>query len=157
MSDQSEVGFIGVDSWGEKSFAVPIQHFDFDRIDSPEDFVRERIAQGKEITPLLHAWAKHLAEHEQAKTVRALIALVIQAKKPRQRIDEIAFACGMLATEGATCESLGKKHGISKQAFQNAVEKVCDTLGLRKLRTMRSDEARAKMRKANFRQTTKTK
>lgn len=148
-----DVGFISVDAWSEASFVVPIEHFDFDNLDAPEDLVRQRISEGKPIAELVKAWAGALAEQNQADTVRALLSLIIQAKKPRQRVDEIAFACGMFLSEGETIISLAKRHGISKQAFQRGVMTVCETLNLRKTRTMRSDEACKTMRRTNFRRT----
>jgi len=46
-----DVGFINIDSWSEQSFAVPIQHFDFDALDDPEGFIKEKLQAGK---PILH-------------------------------------------------------------------------------------------------------
>lgn len=146
-----EIGFVPIDSWSEESFAVPIQQFNFDAIDSPEDFIKEQIAAKKPIGPVLQAWANSIAEHKQAETVRAIMTLIVAAKKPRQRVDEIAFACGMLLAEGETIISMAKKHGISKQAFQRGVVTVCESLGLRKTRTMRGEEAKETMANTNYR------
>jgi hypothetical protein len=149
--DNNEIGFIPVDEWGEESFAVPIQQFDFNALDKPEDYIREAVKEGREIMPIVRAMVKQMTESEQAQTVRSVLALIVNAKKPKQHVDEIAFACGMSLADGVTLVSLAKKWGVSKQAIQRNVDSVCDKLQIRKTRTMRSQEARQTMKKTNFR------
>lgn len=133
------------------SFPVPIQHFDHSRLDSPEDCIREAIRDKKPIMPIVVQLAAALIQHKQIETIRAMLALIVDAKKPAQRMDEIAFACGMALADGATIISMAKKHGVSKQAFQRGVMRVCAALELRKTRTMRDEESRQKMSGTNYR------
>jgi hypothetical protein len=150
MSD--DFGFIPIANWDEgQSFVVPIEQFDYASMDSPEDYVREAMQQGKPLSPIILGMVECAIAGRQVETVRKLMVLISDARKPRQRIDEIAFACGMSLADGVTLVSLAKKWGTSKQAIQRNVEAVCDTLQIRKTRTMRGQEAKEHMRKANFR------
>lgn len=133
------------------SFAVPITHFNHAEIDSPEDHIREAIALHKPVMPIVARLASGLIQIRQVDAIRSVLALIVEAKKPAQRVDEIAFACGMSLADGATIISMAKKHGVSKQAFQRGVMRVCETLQLRKTRTMRDDDAREKMAVTNYR------
>lgn len=147
MSD--EVGFISVDSWSHESFVVPIEQFDFDKMDSPEDFIREQIARKKPITPIIQAWATQIAEHKQADTVRAVIELIQECENPKRRLDEIMLACGITLNEKReTMLSIARKYDVKKQAIHRCVKDVSDRLGLRKTRTMRGDDARRRMSEA---------
>jgi hypothetical protein len=134
------------------SFAVPIAHFNHGELDSPEDHIREAVAQRRPVMPIVLRLASDLIARKQVESIRAILALIVEAKKPAQRVDEIAFACGMSLADGATIISMAKKHGVSKQAFQRGVMRVSETLQLRKTRTMRDEDAREKMAATNYRQ-----
>jgi hypothetical protein len=149
MSEQ--IGFISVDQWDEQSFAVPIEQFDYASLDKPEDYIREAIAEGRDVMPIIQGLAALTVERRQVEAIAKVMGLIRGAQKPKQRVEEIEFACGLSIADGVTLISLAKKYGVSKQAIQRNVDVICDALQIRKTRTMRGTEAREKMSKTNFR------
>jgi hypothetical protein len=140
---------IGVEWHEEKPTQVPISHFDFSDMDSLEDTVRELLKEGKPLGPLFHRLQYDQACEERGAAVRSVLAEILSADKPGLHAWAIAFAANM--TTGQTLEDIAERYGQSKQAFQERVEIVSEKLELRKTRTMRSDEAREKMRMCNSR------
>lgn len=140
------------------SFAVPIAHFNHGELDSPEDHIREAVAQRKPVMPLVAKLCKVLIEREQVVAIKKVLGMVSKAKKPRKRVSELMFACGMYENDPrVTIYSLARDYGVSPQDIENGVNEVCDELGLRKTRTMRSEEAKKEMSKRNYRPTQKHK
>ncbi|HWN09736.1 MAG TPA: hypothetical protein VNO50_10795 [Pyrinomonadaceae bacterium] len=138
--------------WSEdKAQAIQIEVFDFEHLDSLEDQVREHMAAGKPVSDLVKRLARLWMCKEKEEIISKLLSVIIQSKKPGLAATQLAFAAGLYVTASVTGPELAKKHGISKEAFQQGVERLREELGLRQTRTMRDQKARDTMRQTNYR------
>jgi len=140
-----------LDSWNEESFPVPIAHFDFDSLDKPADFIKEAIHKNQDIEPILESLINRIAAIRSASKIAILLGLILEASKPRMVAHQLVWGTGMTALDGAGSTELGKKYGVSKQAFEQGALRICEKLSLRMTRNMRSEEAKDTMRKRNYR------
>ena len=148
MSDH-DIGFVNVDEWDHSSFAVPIHHFDFSGVDSPEDMIKQLMLDGSPVLPLVNAWANHIADTKQIETIRFLFSLIQDADNPKRKVDEVMFACGVsFKDKPDTLETIASRYGVEKQAVHRCVKTIRERLSLRKTRTMRSETARKNMSEA---------
>jgi hypothetical protein len=149
-----EVGFELAVHFGEDvSFPVPVVEVDHSHLDSVEDRVKEALLLGHKIRPIIVSMARAMILSEKVEAITQLMALLMDAEKPRLLIDQIAYATNMYLRQGLSMPELARKHGISKQAMQQGVERVQAQLGLPKTRTMRDEGGREKMRLRNRRAT----
>lgn len=147
-----DVGYIPIDNWDEgESFAVPIEQFDYSKLDKPEDFIIEAVKQGRDIRPILRGIVASISGYKVAATMALLLAEIQTAKKPRMIADQIIWATGMNLLNSAGCEEIAKSYGISKQAFVQGAHRLCERLDLKANRNMRDSKARAKMSANNYR------
>lgn len=135
----------------EKATAIAIESFNYDPLDQLEDEVRERIRLGQPLGPYMEGVAREFMEREREEILVKVISLIVGCKKPGLRAVQIAFAAGLYFTSEISGSELAKQFGISKEAFQQGVEKVRSELGLRQTRTMRGAAARDAMRRSNYR------
>lgn len=149
----SDIAFIPVGKWETETFEVhPVYHFnhdeiDFANMDKCEDIIRDAVVTKEPVMPMMVAIVETLASQRMA----FALAMVMDAKKPRMAIHQIICAAGLALEYGKTEQDYAKSYGVSKQAFQQGVERMRDKLGLRKTRAGRSDEAKAKMSLCNYR------
>lgn len=146
-----DVGYIPFDSWDEQAVAVPIQHFDYAALDKPEDFIIEAVKKGEDIKPLLAAIIERSSALRCAVKISCLIALIIEAKQPRMVAHQLMWATGMTTMDGEPGAQLAKRYGVSKQAFQQGADRICEKLELKPCRNMRDEKARQNMSKRNYR------
>lgn len=146
-----EIGHISLSSWDEESFVVPIEHFKFDELDKPGDFIAEIVARGEDCEPTIKAFVEHCARIKVAGIVASLLDEFLKAKNPRMIAHQIVWAIGMTLLDGESAAALAKRYGVSKQAFEQGALRVCSRLDLRPCRNMRGDEAKKNMSKRNFR------
>ena len=126
------------------------EDFDFDLLDDLKDTVRERLAGGEAFAAIIQSLAAEEAELLMADRLAVFVALIRSSKKPILFLDCLWMLSGAALREGATIQSLAKKHGCSKQAFQQAMERVADRFPFPKTRTERSETAKEHMREAYF-------
>lgn len=135
----------------DKRSAIQIEFFDYEALDSLDDLVREELA--------LKGTVKHLFkklvgfEVAKAKTEAAVGVLshIIHEEDSGLAASALSFACGMMLLAEKTMTEVAAEYGITKQDFQQIVDRKCEELGLRKTRTMRDEEDRQHMSFANFR------
>lgn len=143
-----ECGFV---SDGATPEAVATTGFDYPP-DTLADQIREAIARDLPLEPIINAALEETAMQLRAEGMDAVLSILLGAANPRLAAAQLAFAGGLHAQIGESGPQIAKRFGITKQAFQQGVEEFRKRLGLRKTRTMRSDEARARMASSNYRQ-----
>lgn len=121
---------------------------DMDAMDSPEDRIREAIALGHSIAPIIAEITANEIEERTNEAVARLLCLIADSRRPKLTIDYISYAVGMGITEGRAGSKLARKHGVSKQAFSQAALKLIRRLGLKPSRAMRSLAGRRRMSEA---------
>ena len=127
------------------------EDFDFDALDSLKELVRERLENGETFEAIIHSLAREQAEDLAIERLATFIAIIRAARKPILLIDCFWMLSGAALREGATIQSLARRHGCSKQSFQQALERVQDKFKFkRKTRTARDDESKQEMKKAYF-------
>lgn len=128
----------------------PVETLSFDAasIDSPEDVMREKLAMGFGALEICETYAKEHAKEMALEMVRVLIALVAVEKRPLYFVDQLVWLSGLAAKNGLTLPSLAKKHGVSKQAFEQAADRTNAHFNFPKTSAQRSDGARENMRYA---------
>ena len=146
------VGYeIPLQNWDEESFPVPVEQFNFDSLDRPEDFIVEAVKRGESISELLSSIVNRVAAIKSATKIAALLSLILESKHPRMVVHQIIWVTGMTLLDGAPITELAAKYGVTKQAFEQGAMRVCEKLDLRPSRHMRSEEARENMSKRNSR------
>lgn len=134
------------------------EDFDFDAVENEDDLIRDMQAAGKSLAQIVQMMVAHDLQHERARAICAILVLIQGRQGVQQRllmIDVISYASGFGLINGETLESIGKRHGIAKQAVQNLVESTQQQLKI-PLRVERSSEAKSKMRMTNYRPTKTT-
>lgn len=126
------------------------EDFNFDAIDDLKDDIRQRMRDGESFDEIIKSLAYAEAEMLVLDRIAVFIALIRSAKKPILFLDCLWMLSGAALREGATIQSLAKKHGCSKQAFQQAMERVGEKFKFPKTRTERDDEAKEAMREAYY-------
>lgn len=79
------------------------------------------------------------------------LAFIRGYKRPLLALDCLCFCVGEAQARGDTIVTIGRRHGVSKQAVQQCAGRIREGLGLRKVSTMQSEEAREHMSQANYR------
>lgn len=146
-----DVGYISLDKFESDSFSVPIQHFDYDRLDSPEDILIETVKAGGDVALVLRCIIERVSATKTASKMAALISIFLESQNPRMIAHQIVWATGMTLLDGAPITELAAKYGVTKQAFEQGAFRVCEKLDLRPCRNMRDKNARETMSKRNFR------
>jgi hypothetical protein len=132
----------------ENKSAVQTVEFDHAALDSPEDVMREKLDQGFAALDICQAYAAERAKEIALEQIRAFLALVAVEKRPLYFIDQLVWLSGLAASNGLTLPSLAKKHGVSKQAFEQASERTNRYFNFPKTSAQRSEEAKEHMREA---------
>lgn len=135
----------------DQRFAVKIEHFDFDSIDSVDDLVREELATKGTVKHLLKKMVALELNKARTETLVTVLGKIKDASDSGLAVVQISCACGMLFISGETDQAYADRFGISKQAFQQGVEGYREALGLRQTRTMRDENAKDLMRLSNYR------
>lgn len=134
----------------DQPHAIATSPFDFPT-DAIEDQVAEALKAGEPITPIIQDALRHEEVAIGSEAIRRMLAWVMSQPRVTLALYQISFAAGILEQTGP---ELAKKMGVSKQAFQQGVDRCADELDLRKTRVMRGDESRTKMQLSNFRHAT---
>jgi hypothetical protein len=138
--------------WHEdQRHAVRIENFDFSKVDSFDDLVREEIALTGSARRIFDKMLALEASKVRGEVVIAVLSEIIQAKDPRQACLCLAIASGMMLTAEKSGPAHAKDLGLSKQDIQQGVEFYRRKFGLRKTRTTRDEKSRDLMRQANYR------
>lgn len=138
---------------GAASLQTPtrvIEDFPYDELDSLKDVVRQRITDGETFEQVVRSLAAAEAELLIMDRLAVFVSVVRSAKKPLMFLDCLWMLSGAALREGETILSLAKQHGCSKQAFQQAMERVADKFEFSKTRTERDDSAKEAMASAYF-------
>jgi hypothetical protein len=129
---------------------IPICEFEYDQTDTLKDRVNQRLKDGEQLADIVQSLAVEEAEYLVAERLAVFVAVVRAAKKPILFLDCLWMLSGAALREGETILSLAKKHGCSKQAFQQAMERVSEAYPFPKTRTERDEEACGHMAAAYF-------
>jgi hypothetical protein len=133
---------------------VQCKGFDFSGLDSLWDCLVERAATGLGVEPVLEEWFRERKVEACCDVIARVLEFIITSDRPKWVAYQLAVACGMDITMGLSGPAIAGLFGDSKQAFFQGVERLRDELGLRKTVSMRDEEARGNMRKANYRPVT---
>ncbi len=155
MSDGSEIEYaiIPPGKWEDDTIEIhPVFHFDFceidfDSMDKCEDLIKEAVMSKRPFMPMLVGVIEQLS----MKRLTYALMMILEAKKPRTMTHQFVCAAGLQLEDGKSAEEIALSYGISKQAFQQGVQRIKKKLGLRQTRTERSDAAKEKMRLCNYR------
>jgi hypothetical protein len=127
---------------------IPICEFDHSSLDSPEDIMREKLEMGMAALEICEEFAIQRANEMALEKIRAFLALVAVEKRPLYFIDQLVWLSGLAASNGLTLPTLAKKHGVSKQAFEQAADRTNQHFNFPKTSAQRSEEAKRHMREA---------
>lgn len=147
---------------------IAIQHFDFEALDSPEDIAKELLSAGHSLAEALEeraiallkfgtaAQLTRLMPRLQAQFRDAIVAdtLSYLASSDNAKLDVqlLSVAIDLSHMQGAKVPDVCRAFGIRKQAGYQRLERLLAAHGLTHLRTdRRSPEARARMRRRNYR------
>lgn len=123
---------------------------DFESMDSPGDVMREKLEMGMAALQICEDYSRERAQELAMEKIRAFLALVAVEKRPLYFIDQLVWLSGLASSNGLSLPLLAKKHGVSKQAFEQASERTNQHFNFPKTSAQRSDEARENMREAYF-------
>jgi hypothetical protein len=132
----------------ENNQAVQTVQFDPSSLDSPEDIMREKLAMRMSAHEICESYLQERDREKPLETIRAFIALIAVEKRPLYFLDQLVWLSGLAAKNGLSLPMLAKKHGVSKQAFEQAAERTNAHFQFPKTAAQRSDEARGNMREA---------
>ena len=124
------------------------EEFDFDALDSLEDRIKEAIANGESVEPIIKGVVDERADKRAMDAVWRAICIIKEARKPKLIVDYLVCGVGGALNEGESHCAMARKHRMSKQAFSQGVWKLIKKLGLKPSRQMRSKKARESMAKA---------
>jgi len=142
---------IPIHSWAADGFEVVPQFvWDPAATDKLSELIEDHVQTGGDVRELLLQILNPEIRELTATALRKMLSFIRCERKPRLAADQIAWVCGLALVEGETIGTLAKRHGISKQAFQQGAERFRALLRIRS-QTRRSDEAREKMSKRNHR------
>lgn len=130
---------------------IQIEHFDFSQLDSLDDQIRQELAEYGSARRILLALVAFSRDEARREGVISTIALLWPKRKTYLALRQLAFAAGLTIIAGKTGTELAKECGVSKQDFKQGADWFRRELGLRRTRTMRSEEGCDKMRLTNFR------
>jgi hypothetical protein len=140
--------------WHEESLAVTLQHPVFTPA-TFKDELADRIRAGEDI----EAWVAGIVRASIAKavheTVRRIVALLADTRKPRLKLHQVLWAFGFNALLQSDASGLAKCNKVSKQAFQQGVERIRKMFNLPLTRAMRCEQAREAMSQHNHRKEAK--
>lgn len=134
----------------ENGQPVETQGFEFQSLDSPEDIMREKLDQGMAALDIINEYAVETAREKSREMIRAFLALIAVEKRPIYFIDQLIWLSGLAGKNGITLPELAKKHGVSKQAFEQAADRTNQHFQFPKTSAQRSSEAKNHMREAYY-------
>lgn len=122
--------------------------FDHSTLDSPEDIMREKLDQGMKALEITEAYSIQRAKEIALEQFRAFMALIAVEKRPLYFIDQLVWLSGLAASNGLSMPMLAKKHGVSKQAFEQAADRTNRLFNFPKTSAQRDEKAKDNMRVA---------
>ena len=128
--------------------SIPVEHFDFDGMDSIEDRAREALEVPGGIEKLVAELAEEFADDRAADAIARLVCMVSDARDPQMQISILAMAAGMNSEGGAGGTDLAAKYGCTKQNISQHLLAWQKALGLKPGRGQRTFAARESMAKS---------
>lgn len=132
----------------ENNQPVLIDHFDHSIMDSPESVMREKLAMNVSAFDICESYLKDRDRDRSLEIIRSFIALISVEKRPLYFLDQLVWLSGLASKNGISLPMLAKKHGVSKQAFEQASNRTNVNFNFPKTSAQRTEEARCNMRKA---------
>ena len=133
---------------------IQIEHFDFSRLDSVDDQIRQEIAEHGTAKRVIGALLDFQRDEARREGMMTVIALLWSKKKTYLALRQLAFAAGLNILAGKTGPELATECGVSKQDFKQGADRFRKDLALRRTRTMRLEDGCQKMKLTNFRHET---
>jgi hypothetical protein len=133
------------------STRIAVTDFPFSILDSPAQIVIEAVHKGWNVEQILGEIIAIENSRAVSQALSRIILSILEVKNPLAYISQIGFAVGAFAISGESIPVLAKRHGMSKQSFQQGVRRVCECFEIGPNRSMRSQEARENMRLSNWR------
>lgn len=125
-----------------------------EEIDQLSELICDHLATGGRIEDLLLEVMHVEIRAQMATAVRRALRFIRESAKPALTADQLAWVCGMSLMDGEALGKLAKRHGISKQAFQQGAEQLRTQLyDTGRSQTARPETARKHMRENNSRRT----
>lgn len=134
----------------ENNQPVGVADFDHSSLDTPEAIMREKLEMGVAAFDICESYYKERDRERCLETIRAFIALIAVEKRPLYFLDQLVWLSGLAAKNGLTLPMLAAKHGVSKQAFEQASERTNAHFQFPKTAAQRSEKARENMREAYY-------
>jgi hypothetical protein len=133
---------------------IQIEHFDFSKLDSLDDRIRQELADHGTARHILDALLAFQRDEARREGIMTVIALLWPKRKAYLALRQLAFAAGLGILAGKTGPELAKECGVSKQDFKQGADRFRKDLALRRTRTMRKEDGCEKMKLTNFRHET---
>jgi hypothetical protein len=133
------------------SMRIAVTDFPFSILDSPAQIVIEAVEKRWNVEQILDEIIAAENSKAVSQALSRVILSILKVKNPLAYISQIGFAVGAYATSGESIPVLAKRHGMSKQSFQQGVRRVCEHFEIEPNRSMRSWAARENMRLSNWR------
>lgn len=145
------------DNWGynldkfwDFDAQCPAVGFEFGPIDSPEDKIKELVAQGKSFDSAFRIISELNERRFTQEALLQVLSLIVNAQKPGLLADQVAWVARLHVISGRTMPQLAAKHGISKQAFQQGVKRLEIAIGHYISPSSRGQGARDTMKKRHY-------
>lgn len=142
------------DSDDEDFSPLGITAFDFAELDKLEDFAKEALEIPNGFPAFVQRLKQSLVQESQVEMLMQLFGAVQKFENEALALDVLRDCSGLGALLGMDGVKYAAKWGISKEAWQQHREKMRRIFGVRKSRTLRSDQARENMRLKNYRKAT---
>lgn len=127
---------------------MPVEQFDYSRLDKPEDYIKEAVSEGREVMPIVMAMVRQREAEIRREGAVAILSEIVESDNPKRMAMVMCVAAGVNLVMGKSGPQIAKELRITKQALQQAVERFRRRMGLPKTRTMRSEAARKAMAEA---------
>jgi len=142
---------------GDQPVPEASEEFPYHLLDHAVDEICEAVMQGRrpDAMNILFSWASTHSEDRFVEGLKWGLCRVLAGNDAKQTAIFLAVATGLHLTLGRSMADLAREACVTKQALQKGVENLRIRLDMPRAANMRSDEAREKMRKNNYRPTKK--
>jgi hypothetical protein len=127
---------------------VSVSEFNHAEMDSPEDVMRERLEMGMAALDICEEFLKTTARAEAFSILSILAAEAVKEKRTGYVWDQFMWLSGFAGQYGISSTEIANGHGVSKQAFLQAANRLNKKFNFPKTSAQRSDEARENMSNA---------
>ena len=125
--------------------SLPVEHFDFDGLDSVADRAREALETPGGIEALIAELSEEFADSKAAAAIARVVTIISESRDPKLDCACLVLATGMACDGGISGAEIGRRFSVSKQAVSQTVIRLQGLLGLQPGRAQRTIAARQSM------------